>query len=143
MRQDVIIEGAFTTSYKTHRRGKNLKNHSPYEHYGKMGHRSRRRRRRNGDKIRVEGKGTVFIKIGSGKKAVSNVLYVPDIDQNMLRIHQLVEKRYKVSFEDKYCFINDGAGKEVLNIKMRGKHFLFDLMEDVSVEHENDHRLKN
>lgn len=35
----------------------------------------------------------------------------------------MVEKRYKVSFEDEYCLINDGAGKEVLNIKMSGKHF--------------------
>ena len=60
----------------------------------------------------------------------------------MLSIYQLVEKGYKVSFEDKYCFITDGAGNEVLNIKMRGKHFLFDLMEDVYVEHEKDHWLK-
>jgi len=37
MMQDVIIEGALTTSYKTHSRGKNLKNYSPYEHCGKNG----------------------------------------------------------------------------------------------------------
>ncbi|XP_047258283.1 uncharacterized protein LOC124890495 isoform X3 [Capsicum annuum] len=55
---------------------------------------------------------------------------------------QLVEKGYKLSFEDKHCFINDGAGKEVLNITMRGKHFSFDPMEDVSVKHEKYHRLE-
>ncbi|PHT75806.1 hypothetical protein T459_19328 [Capsicum annuum] len=97
---------------------------------------------KNGDQILVEGKGTVVIKTSLGNKAISDVLYVPDIDQNLLSICQLVEKGYKVSFEDKHCFINDGAGKEVLNIKMRSKHFLFDLTEDVSVEHEKDHRLK-
>jgi len=64
----------------------------------------------NGDKVLVEGKGTVVIKTSLGNKVVSDVLYVPDIDQNMLSIYQLVEKGYKVSFEDKYCFINDGAG---------------------------------
>lgn len=65
-------------SYKTPSRGKRLKNHPPYEHYGKMGH--LRRRRRNGDNIHVEGTIPQI-------KAVSDVLYVPDIGQNMLRIY--------------------------------------------------------
>ncbi|KAF3634576.1 putative LRR receptor-like serine/threonine-protein kinase [Capsicum annuum] len=74
----------------------------------------------SGDQILVEGKGTVIIKISLGNKTISDVLYVPDIDKNLLSICQLIEKEYKVSFENKHCFINDGAGKEVLNIKMRG-----------------------
>ncbi|XP_055811785.1 uncharacterized protein LOC129881690 [Solanum dulcamara] len=96
----------------------------------------------NGDQILVEGKGTVVIKTSSGNKKISDVLYVPDIDQNLLSICQLIEKGYKVSFEDKHCFIIDGVGKEVLNIQRRGKHFLFDPMKDVSVEHEKDHRME-
>ncbi|XP_047258281.1 uncharacterized protein LOC124890495 isoform X1 [Capsicum annuum] len=96
----------------------------------------------NGDQILVEGKGIVFIKTSSGNKTISDVLYVPDIDQSLLSFCQLVEKGYKLSFEDKHCFINDGAGKEVLNITMRGKHFSFDPMEDVSVKHEKYHRLE-
>ncbi|XP_016576604.2 uncharacterized protein LOC107874288 [Capsicum annuum] len=67
---------------------------------------------RNSDQILVEGKGTVVIKTNSSNKAISDVLYVPDIDQNLLSICQLVEKIYKVSSEDKHCFINDGAGKK-------------------------------
>lgn len=52
MRQDVIIDRAFTASYKTHSMGQKLKNQPPYENYEKM---DPQRRRRNGDKIRVEG----------------------------------------------------------------------------------------
>ncbi|XP_059310118.1 uncharacterized protein LOC132061292 [Lycium ferocissimum] len=93
----------------------------------------------NGDQILVEGKGAVVIKTSSGSKTISDVLYVPNIDQNLLSICQLVEKGFKVSFEDKHCFINDVAGKEILKIKMRGKNFSFDPMEDIPVEQAKDH----
>ncbi|XP_059310030.1 uncharacterized protein LOC132061192 [Lycium ferocissimum] len=96
----------------------------------------------NGDQILIEGKGTVVIKTSSGNKTISDVLYVPNIDQNLLSICQLVEKRFKVSFEDKHCFINDVTGKEILKIKMRGKNFSFDPMEDVPVEQAKDQRPK-
>ncbi|XP_060182940.1 uncharacterized protein LOC132612881 [Lycium barbarum] len=96
----------------------------------------------NGDQILIEGKGTVVIKTSSGNKTILDVLYVPNIDQNLLSICQLVEKRFKVSFEDKHCFINDVTGKEILKIKMRGKNFSFDPLEDVPVEQGKDQRSK-
>ncbi|XP_060200506.1 uncharacterized protein LOC132628757 [Lycium barbarum] len=65
----------------------------------------------NGDQILVEGKGTVVIKTSSGNKTILDVLYVQNIDQNLLSICQLIEKGFKVSFDDKHCFINDVARK--------------------------------
>ncbi|RVW83003.1 hypothetical protein CK203_042428 [Vitis vinifera] len=42
----------------------------------------------------------------------------------------LVEKEFKVYFEDKNCIIKDVEGKEVFNIKMKRKSFALNLLED-------------
>ena len=60
-------------------------------------------------------------------------LFVPNIDQNLLSVRQLVEKGFKVYFEDKNCIIKDAKGKEVFNIKMKGKSFALNLLEDEHV----------
>ncbi|PKI69092.1 hypothetical protein CRG98_010561 [Punica granatum] len=49
----------------------------------------------NGDCIAVKGRGTVVIEDYTGAKLITGVLYVPEIDQNLLSIGQLVEKGYK------------------------------------------------
>ncbi|XP_019257892.1 PREDICTED: uncharacterized protein LOC109236130 [Nicotiana attenuata] len=84
----------------------------------------------NGDYILAKGKGTVAIPTNSGTKKISNVLYVPDIDQNLLSVGQLMEKGFKVSFEDKYCFIYDATGLEILRVKMRGNSPTEDICEN-------------
>ncbi|KAK9133356.1 hypothetical protein Scep_012884 [Stephania cephalantha] len=83
----------------------------------------------NGGHILAKGKGTVAITTSSGTKLISDVLYIPDIDQNLLSVGQLIEKGYKVSFEDLHCAIFDAIGHEILKVKMRGKSFSFDPME--------------
>lgn len=84
----------------------------------------------NGGYIAAKGKGTIAMTTSSGTKTISDVLYVPDIDQNLLSVGQLIEKGFKVSFEDLYCHIYDAAGKEILRVKMKGKSFLFDPTEE-------------
>jgi hypothetical protein len=49
----------------------------------------------NDDYIALKGKGTIAISINS------NVLYVPDIDKNLLSVGQLIEKGMKMIFKDK------------------------------------------
>jgi len=79
----------------------------------------------NGDCIAIKGKGTIVITTKSGTKTISDVLYVPDIDQNLLSVGQLIEKGMKVIFEDKSCYIFNDVGQKILQAKMRGKSFSF------------------
>ena len=46
----------------------------------------------DGNHIVVKGKGTIAIPTCHGTKLITNVLYVPNIDQNLLSVGQLVEK---------------------------------------------------
>ena len=76
----------------------------------------------NGQYITVEGKRTVAISSCSGTKIISDVLYVPEIDQN-----------YKVVFEDKSCLIKDVVGQDIFKVKMREKNFSLDPLEDEKI----------
>jgi hypothetical protein len=62
-------------------------------------------------------------------KYISDVLYVPDIDQNLLSVGQLMEKGSKVMFEDQWCLIKDNLGNNVFKVKMKSKGFTLNLME--------------
>ena len=84
----------------------------------------------NGEYISVRGKGTVAIESLSSLKLILDVLFVPNIDQNLLSVGQLLEKGFKVLFEDKFCMIKDANGKNVFKIKMRGKSFALNLLEE-------------
>ena len=48
--------------------------------------------------ITMLGKGTVAMATCSGTKLLHDVLYIPDINQNFLRVGQLIEKGNKVFF---------------------------------------------
>ena len=84
----------------------------------------------NGTYIAVKGKGTVAITTFSGTKFISDVLYVPEIDQNLLSVAQLIEKGNKVVFEDKVCLIKDADGKDIFRVKMKGKSFVLNPLEE-------------
>ena len=70
----------------------------------------------------------------TGLKLISNVLYVHEINQNLLSIGQLLEKSYKVLFEDNHCIIADAQGREVFIVQMKGKSFTLDLMQEEQAE---------
>jgi len=63
----------------------------------------------NGDYISVRGKGTVAMASYSGTKFILDVLFVLEIQQNLLCVGQLIERRFKVIFEDNFCSIRDAA----------------------------------
>jgi len=59
----------------------------------------------NGEQLVVKGTGTISIKTHSGIKLSFDVLYVPEITQDLLSVAHMLEKDYKVSFENKVCVI--------------------------------------
>jgi Glu-tRNA(Gln) amidotransferase subunit E-like FAD-binding protein len=72
----------------------------------------------------------VAIKGITGLKLISNVLYVPEINQNLLSIGQLLKKRYKVLFENNFCLITDAQNREVFKVQMESKSFALNFMEE-------------
>ena len=75
----------------------------------------------NGEYIAVKGKGTVAIKSLSGTKILKDVLYVPEINQNLLSVGQMLERGFRVFFEDNKCLIKDTTGEELFQVKMKNK----------------------
>ncbi|TYH30192.1 hypothetical protein ES288_A01G074600v1 [Gossypium darwinii] len=63
-------------------------------------------------------------------KNITNVLYVPNIDRNLLSVGQLIEKGFKIIFEDKWCLIKDSKGRDVFKVKIKEKSFALNLMEE-------------
>lgn len=84
----------------------------------------------NGEYIAVKGKGTVAIECFSGTKLIKDVLFVPDINQNLLSVGQLLEGGFKVIFEGNQCLIKDAADKEMFKVKMKGKSFSLDPLQE-------------
>uniref|UniRef100_A0A151UHB3 Retrovirus-related Pol polyprotein from transposon TNT 1-94 n=1 Tax=Cajanus cajan TaxID=3821 RepID=A0A151UHB3_CAJCA len=87
----------------------------------------------NGECILVKGKDTIAVESCSGTKTITDVLYVPQINQNLFSVGQLLEKGYKILLEDKMCLIKDVSGHDLFKVKMKGKSFSLDLMEEVQV----------
>ncbi|OIS98633.1 putative mitochondrial protein, partial [Nicotiana attenuata] len=87
----------------------------------------------NGDYIAVKGKGTLAFETYSGTKTISDVLYVPEIDQNLLSVGQLLQKGFKVIFENQKCLIKDVKDQEVFRVKMKEKSFTLDPKEEEQV----------
>ena len=66
----------------------------------------------------------------TGLKYITDVLYVPNIDQNLLSVGQLIKKGFKVIFEDKWCLIKYVEGRGVFKLKMKEKSFALNLLEE-------------
>ncbi|XP_017629257.1 uncharacterized protein LOC108472265 [Gossypium arboreum] len=59
----------------------------------------------NRSMIEAKGRGNVLINPCSGNKVISDVLFVPDIDQDLLSVGQLVEKGYSLAFKNGTCIV--------------------------------------
>ncbi|XP_016740232.1 uncharacterized protein [Gossypium hirsutum] len=84
----------------------------------------------NGEHLTVKGKGTIAIISYEGTKTITDVLFVPEIDQNLLSVGKLLEKGYKVLFENKRCLIRDADGKDLFKVEMKGKSFALNPIEE-------------
>ncbi|XP_012448542.1 uncharacterized protein LOC105771679 [Gossypium raimondii] len=77
----------------------------------------------NGEYLEVKGKSTVVIESCARTNLILDVLFVPKIDQNLLSVGKLVEKKFKVMFEEGICLILDSSGNKLFRIKMQNKSF--------------------
>ena len=64
----------------------------------------------HGGHIPVKRMGTIAVETQAGRKTITDVLYVPDLE---LSVGQLLEKGFKLYFEDKYCLIKDPSRQDV------------------------------
>ena len=81
----------------------------------------------NGDLIDTKGKGNVAVQCNSGVRIISDVLFVPDIDQSLLSLGQLLENDFGLNFKNKTCKIFHPDGSELFSVKMKGRSFSLDL----------------
>lgn len=69
----------------------------------------------NENTLIVEGIEVVLIMRKDGKQLViSNILYIPSMKRNFLRIWKLIEKNYKVLIKDKMTRVPNSGGKLIL-----------------------------
>lgn len=81
----------------------------------------------DGKLIEAKGKGSVLVSTGSGNKLISDVLFVPNLDQNLLSVGQLVEKGYTLVFKDDCCTVQDMNGLELISVSMTDRCFMLDV----------------
>jgi hypothetical protein len=74
----------------------------------------------NRDIVQAKGKGTIAVMTNKGTKTITNVLYIPELDQNLFSVAQMLRNGYQVSFKDSFCFIIDTHDSEIAKIKMDG-----------------------
>lgn len=60
-----------------------------------------------GNVVDAIGKCEVVVDTTKGTKIISDVLYVPKITENFLRVRQMLEKVYLLNFSNKSCIIYD------------------------------------
>ena len=56
-----------------------------------------------------------------------------DIDHNLLSVGQLVEKGYKVLFNNSYCLIKNANGNDLFRIEMKEKSFILNLLKEKQI----------
>ncbi|MCH79662.1 hypothetical protein A2U01_0000415 [Trifolium medium] len=81
----------------------------------------------NAEKFAITGKGTVEIDTETGNKYIYDVLLVPELDQNLLSVGQMMQNGYCLLCKEGSCVVTNVTGHElfevVLDSKLRDKRF--------------------
>ena len=82
--------------------------------------------------LKVEGKGTVEISVGSSKKVIKEVHFTPSFAHNLLSVGQLMESGYAILFDDGKCTVkHKSTGRIVACTYMSSNRmFAFDLTKE-------------
>ena len=79
----------------------------------------------NGALVDAKGKGTISINMKGSGKQIHDVLYVPDLEENLFSVGQLMENGYSLVFRDNYCKIYDKIepNQVIVEVKMIKRNF--------------------
>ncbi|XP_015159114.1 uncharacterized protein [Solanum tuberosum] len=80
----------------------------------------------NGKAVEVKGKGTMFISTISGIQTIPDVLYTPDMSQNLLSAGQMLENNYSLHFKNCECVVSNPSGVNLFYVKMSNIMFSVD-----------------
>ena len=83
----------------------------------------------NGECLVVKGKGTIAITSGSRTKLIANILVVPDLDQNLFSVCQLMENGFNLLFKNKTCVIEDPSCDDIFMVEIEGRCFQLNPLE--------------
>jgi len=94
---------------------------------------------RNGAVVDVKGKCSVGVETKRRLKQIHDVLFVPELDQNLLSIEQLMEHDYAFHFEERSCTVYDEVKEKLIvaEVKMapnRSFPFTFKYTKDVALK---------
>lgn len=77
----------------------------------------------NGEIVQARGRGTISVYTSKGPKLIHDVLLIPDLDQNLLSVAQLMKRGYSVSFKNNGCIILDANNSEFVKVEMSDNSF--------------------
>ncbi|TXG68356.1 hypothetical protein EZV62_003291 [Acer yangbiense] len=79
----------------------------------------------NGALVEVKGKGTIAVETKKGRRFIKNVLLVPNLQQNLLRVGQMIQNGYSLHIEGDSCTIYDSNNKStvIARVKMENQNF--------------------
>ncbi|KAL2498042.1 Uncharacterized protein Adt_23592 [Abeliophyllum distichum] len=81
----------------------------------------------NGYLVNAKGKGAIGVETKRGSRLIRDVMHVPDLDQNLLSVRQLLENGYTLHFENDICVIRDKRAGYMLIVKLKMKNISFPL----------------
>ena len=70
----------------------------------------------DGSSVMAKGIGKVDIRRDGSKVTISDVLYVPNMESNLLSLGQLLEKGFSMHMEGEHMEVADSNGKCVLEV---------------------------
>ncbi|XP_058784090.1 uncharacterized protein LOC131658857 [Vicia villosa] len=72
----------------------------------------------NGEHVEVKGEGSIGVTTKQGSKVIHDTLYVPELDENLLIIGQLMEHGYSLNFDNRECKMFDSERRRVVVVNM-------------------------
>ncbi|XP_059306465.1 uncharacterized protein LOC132057893 [Lycium ferocissimum] len=87
-------------------------------------------------KVQIKGKCTILIRLKDGShQFISNVMYIPKMESNILSLGQLLEKNYDIHLKDKKLTMKDENGRLLAKVPMaKNKMFVLNLQSDEKSE---------